>query len=101
MNYSKAPETRHRAVEILKKLDRPKLTSETLHRVRALQVLEQICSEEARELLIEMSRGAAGAWETDEAKAALIERIKWRTSVSRLKRVKLNQRLLQFAVSDW
>ena len=63
-------ETRRRLAEIIKGLELPR--SETLRTMRAIMVLEKIGSPEARGVLTVMARGAAGAWETEEAKATLV-----------------------------
>jgi hypothetical protein len=45
--------------------------SEALRRSRAVQVLERAGTKEARALLEVLARGGAGAWQTQDAKAAL------------------------------
>jgi hypothetical protein len=46
-------------------------SAERRRRLRALEVLERLHTREAEDLLVSLSRGAAGAWLTREAKATL------------------------------
>jgi WD40 repeat protein len=64
-------EMRRRVEQILSRTQSSVLAPETLHRLRALHVLEQIGSPDARRLLAELAGGAAYAVETQDAKAAL------------------------------
>ncbi|HEY8506262.1 MAG TPA: sigma factor-like helix-turn-helix DNA-binding protein, partial [Gemmataceae bacterium] len=64
-------EARRRAEQFLQKYEKTELTPERLRQTRALEVLEQVGGDEARALLEELAKGSAGAWLTEEAKAAL------------------------------
>jgi len=64
-------ELSRRVDRLLQSLEGGELRPESLHRVRALEVLERIASSEAREVLAILARGAADAWLTREAEAAL------------------------------
>jgi hypothetical protein len=64
-------ETRRRAEQLLEKLTRPTLSPPQIRLVRAVEVLEEAGTAEARRLLAELARGAAGALTTCEARAAL------------------------------
>lgn len=65
----------HRRLERLLSRPRPLVSSpETLRYLRAIGVLEQIASKDARRLLEELSRGAVHAVETQEARAS-VERL--------------------------
>ena len=66
-----APEVRRRVEGLLANLEGPVTAPEKLRPLRALEVLEQIGTPEARRLLQELSRGAPDARETKEAKASL------------------------------
>ena len=74
-NSSTSPEVRKRAGELLARIVDAIPTGEALRSVRAIAVLERIGTDEARKLLEKMAAGAAGASETNEAKAAL-ERVR-------------------------
>jgi hypothetical protein len=56
---------------LVQALNPPYTSPERLRRLRAIEVLERISSPEARQLLWEIAKGAAGAPETEDAKAAL------------------------------
>jgi RNA polymerase sigma factor (sigma-70 family) len=65
-------ETRRRLEGILDALWGAKgVSGERLRVLRALEVLERIATREARDLLGRLADGAAGAWLTEEARAAL------------------------------
>jgi WD40 repeat protein len=64
-------ETRKRVEQLLEKLTGPVLSNDQLRLVRALEVLEEIGSAEARRVLERLSKGAPGALPTREAQAAL------------------------------
>ena len=68
-------EVRRRAARLLEKKGGPPppptLSTEELRALRAVEVLEWIATEEAREILSELARGAAGAPQTSAAVAAL------------------------------
>jgi WD40 repeat protein len=64
-------EVRQRIQQLLTALSRPATPGMELRLVRAVEVLEQIDTPAARQLLSELSHGAAGARLTEEAKAAL------------------------------
>jgi WD40 repeat protein len=66
-----SPEVRRRLETLLSRQPGLAQLPEVLRRVRAIQVLERLGSKEARALLTELSKGAAYATETQEAKAAL------------------------------
>jgi hypothetical protein len=66
-----SPEARRHAEQLLDKLDSPLLAGERLRQRRALAVLEQVANTEARQLLDQLARGAADAWLTKQARAAL------------------------------
>ena len=63
-----SPEVRYRVETLLKKLSTP--TPERLRLQRAVMVLEQIGSPEAKQLLDTLAKGAEGALLTHEARAA-------------------------------
>jgi WD domain, G-beta repeat len=64
-------EARQRVERLLAKADDPTGSPERLRALRAVQVLEQIGSAEARQLLETLSKGAAAAGLTEQAKASL------------------------------
>jgi WD40 repeat protein len=64
-------EARRRAEQILEKVTVPTLSTEQLRLMRALEVLEQVGSGEARQVLETLAKGAPGALATREAQAAL------------------------------
>ncbi len=64
-------EVTRRVADLLKKIDSGAVSGEGLREARALEVLETIDTPEARKLLEELSKGAADAALTREAKAAL------------------------------
>jgi hypothetical protein len=64
-------EIRRRMERILEKLEGPVTAPERLRELRALEVLEQIGSAEARQLLETLAQGAADAPLTQEARTAL------------------------------
>ena len=66
-----SPEARRRLEELARKLDGPVEDAEEARALRGVEVLEHIGSADARKLLEELSHGAAGAWRTREATAAL------------------------------
>ena len=67
----KSAERRRRAELLLIKLAGPLTLPDRLREVRAIEVMEQIGSPEARELLQVLAKGAPGAGLTEEAKASL------------------------------
>jgi HEAT repeat protein len=71
VNGHESPEVRQRAGELLSRVPTPIPSGEPLRAVRAIAVLERFGTAEARRALTELAGGAAGAWETEEAKAAL------------------------------
>jgi hypothetical protein len=64
-------EMRRRLERLLAPLQEPRLSAERLRQRRAVAVLEQIGSPEARKVLEKLARGAPGAGLTREANAAL------------------------------
>jgi RNA polymerase sigma factor (sigma-70 family) len=64
-------EVRRRVEGLLKRLEGPVVSPETLRRLRAVELLERIGSEEARRVLQTLAGGAAEGRLTREAKAAL------------------------------
>jgi tricorn protease-like protein len=64
-------EVRRRVEQLLANLEKPHFIAEALRGPRAIEVLEQMGTPEARQLLEELARGAADARRTQEAKAAL------------------------------
>jgi FMN phosphatase YigB (HAD superfamily) len=64
-------EVRRRLEQLLKGIDDPVPSVETLQVMRALAVLERIASPQACELLRALAQGAADAYLTREARAAL------------------------------
>ncbi len=63
-------ETRRRLAQVLTNLS-DRLSPETLRTIRAITVLEQIGTPEAKAVLETLARGAPGARETEEARASL------------------------------
>ena len=66
---SSSPEVAERAKTVLGKLEI--ITSEQLRQIRVVEVLEQIASDEAKNLLKQWATGVKGAVLTEEARAAL------------------------------
>jgi WD40 repeat protein len=64
-------EVQRRIEQLLDKHDRGDVTSERVRELRALEVLEQIGTPEARRVLADLANGAAEARLTQEAKACL------------------------------
>jgi hypothetical protein len=64
-------EVRRRAEDLLRKIEGPVTSTETLRSIRAVEVLEHIATPEARHLLQKLAEGALDARLTREAKAAL------------------------------
>jgi WD40 repeat protein len=64
-------EVRTRVERLLKRLREPVSSPDSLRALRAVEVLEQVGSAEARQLLEALSREAPEAWLKQEAKAAL------------------------------
>jgi WD40 repeat protein len=64
-------ETRRRAEQLLEKVSGKVLSAEQVRLVRAVEVLEQSGTSEARQLLETLAKGAPGALPTREAQAAL------------------------------
>jgi hypothetical protein len=64
-------ETRRRLEQLLEKLDAPVPPVETLRALRAVEVLVHFGSAEARRVVQELARGAAGAALTEEAAATV------------------------------
>jgi WD40 repeat protein len=64
-------EMERRLRELLKKTEGGALPSERLRAGRALEVLEQIGTPEARKAIEELAKGSGDAWLTQEAKASL------------------------------
>jgi hypothetical protein len=69
-----SPEARRRATEVLENLDGPLTLPGELRAVRSVEVLEQIGSGEARQVLRRLAGGAPEARLTQEARAALDRR---------------------------
>jgi WD40 repeat protein len=72
------PEVRRRGRQLLEKLE-GKTSPERIRTFRALDVLEQIDQEDARDVLRALGQGAKDVWLTEEARATL-ERLARRTS---------------------
>lgn len=67
-----APEARRCLDEIMKRLEDGRLPSEETRRLLwVVELLEQLATPEAKELLAALSQGEAKAWVTQEAKASL------------------------------
>ncbi len=64
-------ELRKRVDRLLDNLAAKPLSAKQVHVLRALEVLEQIATPQARAIIANLARGALGAPETEEAKAAL------------------------------
>jgi hypothetical protein len=75
-------EVRRRIELLLEKHDRATLAPERVREVRALEILEQVGTPEARELLEKLTKGASEARLTREAKAS-VERLAKRTAANR------------------
>jgi hypothetical protein len=72
LQESSSPELRHRATALLAALESPwPKSAQTLRRIRAVQVLERVGSDEARELLRSMCEQAPSERERQEARASL------------------------------
>jgi len=67
-------EVRRRVEHLLKGRDPAAIPTSQLRAVRAVEVLEQMRTAEAMELLKELAKGDPDAWLTREAKAALARR---------------------------
>ncbi len=63
-------EVRRRIEYLMEQMQSSGESGERLRQTRALEVLEAMCTPEARTLLDELAKGAADAWLTREAKAA-------------------------------
>jgi WD40 repeat protein len=66
-----APEARRRIESLLEKLADGTPSGEALRPRRAVEVLEELHTPEAKQLLEELATGTAGAWLTQDAKTAL------------------------------
>lgn len=64
-------ERRRRIEAILRDMNNPRLTPESIRSIRALELLERLNTPESRELLSKLAKGAPDARLTREAKAAL------------------------------
>jgi WD40 repeat protein len=71
LESAESVEVRRRARSFLDKFDRPELSPVRLRQLRAVELLEDIGNREAKRLLSELAKGAAGAPLTLEAAAAL------------------------------
>jgi hypothetical protein len=74
-----SPEARRRLKAVLGYLESLPSPPQRLQALRAVEVLEQIGTSASRQLLERLSRGAAGAWLTQEAEASR-ERLQRRTA---------------------
>ncbi len=66
-----SPELRRRVEQLLERLDGQPLSGEALRTERALAVLEQAGTAEARNLVVTLAGGAPNAWLTRQARAAV------------------------------
>jgi hypothetical protein len=64
-------EVQYRVERLLERLSTPISAPDVLRSLRAVEVLERAGTEDARKLLTELARGAAGAQLTEDARAAL------------------------------
>jgi hypothetical protein len=64
-------EVAKRLKQLIEGLAKPAPGGEVVRQVRAIEVLEQINTANARQLLQELAKGAAGARLTEEARASL------------------------------
>jgi hypothetical protein len=64
-------EQRKRIDKLLRKLDEPIASPETLRHIRAVEPLERMATPQARQLLAVLAKGAPGAWLTREARESL------------------------------
>jgi hypothetical protein len=64
-------EVRRRVEDILARLKQPALSPENMRASRAVRVLEQIGSPQAKHLLESLAKGGEFAWQTSEAQRAL------------------------------
>jgi len=71
LNGTPTPETRQRLTLLLDELRNRPLRSEQLQVLRALEVLENLATPDARQLLQALAKGAPGTMQTKEAKASL------------------------------
>jgi len=68
---TEALEPRQRIEGLLKRLEGPLQEREKIRNVRAIEVLEEIGTPQAKSVLETLAKGAAAARETEEAKASL------------------------------
>lgn len=68
---SDSPEQRQRAQKIMDEIEKPALLAPDVRSARALEVLENINSREAREIVRRLAHGRPDAWLTWNAKATL------------------------------
>jgi len=71
LNANPSLELRQRVETLLASIETPSISAELAGALRGVAVLEQVHSPEARQKLVELSKGAAGARLTSEAQAAL------------------------------
>ena len=64
-------EVSRRLEALLERVEKRSLSAKQLHMLRTLEVLEEIATPDAREVLLALAKGAPGAWLTSEAKACL------------------------------
>ena len=74
---AESAEVRRRAQEFLDRFDPPKPSPDRLRQLRAVELLEEIATPAARDVLSELAKGAAEAPLSREAKAVL-ERLRRR-----------------------
>jgi hypothetical protein len=82
LTQSLSAEARRRVEQLVDRCERVTLSSETLRSLRAIELLEQINTAEARQVLKKLTTGAPSAEATREAVASL-ERMAQRTAANR------------------
>jgi hypothetical protein len=77
---TKSAEVRRRLDELLKAVEPPISDGVTMRPIRAIEALERMETKEAMDILRELTKGHAGAWQTKDARLAL-ERLERRQAL--------------------